>query len=69
MKTWLVLLFLGKSIAVIGPLEGDLQQCRDAINNDRTQFAMFAERAGRAIEDVTLDCVRSRTRPTIGEQR
>jgi hypothetical protein len=69
MKTWLALLFLGKSIAVIGPLEDDLQACRDAIANDRAQFAMFAERAGHSIEDVTLDCVRARRRPAIGEQR
>lgn len=68
MKTWIVVLYLGRSINVIGPFYDDIPTCRDSIA-DRQQFHMFSEQAGHTIEEVTLDCVRSRTRPLIGEQR
>jgi len=67
-KTWITLLYLGRVFDVLGPSYDTMQVCRDAIQ-DRAQFAMFADRAGYSIDDITLDCVRARDRPRVGEQR
>ena len=67
MKTWLVVLYLGKSVAVAASF-GAPGLCASK-TEDCDWLRPAAAAAGRAVEDVTLDCVRSRSRPTIGEAR
>jgi len=68
MKIFLVILYLGKSVGILGPLPGDLKDCRVKADN-REWFAPQIEATGHMLGDVTLDCVRSRTEPKLGEQR
>jgi len=67
MKTWLVVLYLGKSVAVAASF-GAPGLCASK-TEDRDWLRPVVAAAGRDVEDVTLDCVRSRSRPTIGEAR
>ena len=55
MKTWLVVLYLGKSVAVAASF-GAPGLCASK-TEDCDWLRPAAAAAGRAVEDVTLDCV------------
>jgi hypothetical protein len=67
MKTWLVVLYLGKSVAVAASFNG-AGLCASKIE-DRDRLRPAAALTGRAIENVTFDCIQSKTRPAVGETR
>jgi hypothetical protein len=67
MKTWLVVLYLGKSVAVAASF-GAPVVCASKIE-DRDWLRPAVAAIGRRVEDVTLDCIQSRSRPAIGETR
>jgi hypothetical protein len=67
MKTWLVVLYLGKSVAVAATF-GAPAVCTSKIE-DRDWVRPAVAAIGRTVEDVTLDCIKSRSRPGIGETR
>lgn len=67
MRTWLIVLYLGQSVAVVGPLDVDLRGCF-AMADDRELLRNVLP-IEYPIEDITLDCVRARRRPGTGEQR
>jgi hypothetical protein len=68
MKTFLIILYLGNSVGVMGPLDWSLDACRARIE-DRAWLTLAVTRIGYRIDGVTLDCVRAYRKPAIGEQR
>jgi hypothetical protein len=70
MSTWLTILYLGVIQAVIGPLPVGRGGCLAMVQTREWLQPALAARGNRyALGDVTLDCVRSRTKPAIGERR
>lgn len=67
MKTWLVILHLGRVVGAM-PFDGDVRECRDAAE-DREWLLPRIEAAGYDVDAVTLDCVRISRPPPIGEDR
>jgi hypothetical protein len=67
MKTWLVVLYLGKSVAVATSFNGP-GLCASKIE-DRDWLRPAVAVTGRPIEDVTFDCIQSKNRPAVGKTR
>jgi hypothetical protein len=68
MKTYLVILQLGKVAASFALPTASLDECRDSIQ-DRPALNAVIAGVGLDTSAVTLDCVRARRAPLIGEER
>lgn len=66
MKTWLVILYLGKSVGVFGPLASGMPGCI-VLSHHRKQLESEIRQSGHSRE--TLDCVQANRKPALGERR
>lgn len=70
MKTFIVILYLGKSVGVVGPFGSSLDMCRDSLQDRQwLEPFMVAQSVPYALGDVTLDCVLDVGTPKVGEER
>lgn len=71
MNTWILILFMGRIVAVDGPTYGDRMNCiATRLPQTMAQRAPFQKLLppGRRIQDMTFDCVTTATKPRVGDR-